>query len=150
METLYFLLGIPGLIFSFMGLVFLLVIRTTVRPDRTWITATGTIIQKEKNLRISFNKLINQDGIFANAPDRAPTFHYEVNGAEYETTSKVQQTPGFQIGSTVDILYNPDDPQQAVINSFIQKGTLFNIIGKVSLFLGATLLLIVLLIFIFN
>lgn len=150
METLYFLLGIPGLIFSFMGLVFLLVNRTTVRPDREWLTATGTIIQKEKNYSISLNNIINNKEILSSAPDRAPTFHYKVNGAEYETTSRVQQTPGFQIGSTVEILYNPDDPAQAVINSFIQKGTLFNIIGKFLFFLGASLLLTVLLIFIFN
>jgi len=150
MEALYLLLGIPGLIFSFMGLVFLLVSRTTVRPDREWLTTTGTIIQKEKNYSISLNNIINKKEVLSSAPDRAPTFHYEINGVEYETTSKVQQTPGFQIGSTVEILYNPDDPEQAVINSFIQKGTLFNIIGKALFFLGVSLLLTVLLIFIFN
>lgn len=150
METLYFILSIPGLIFSTMGLIFILVSRTTVRPDRDWLTTTGTIIQKEKNYSISLNNIINKKEILSTAPDRAPTFHYEVNGVEYETTSKVQQTPGFQIGSTVEVLYNPDDPEQAVINSFLQKGTLFNILGKTLFFFGATLLLIALLIFVFN
>lgn len=132
-----------------MGFVFLLVMRTTVRPDKDWLTAKGTIIRKEKNYHVSLGNIINKGEFISSAPDRAPTFHYEINGVEYETTSKVQQTPGFQIGSTVDILYNPDDPEQAVINSVIQKGTLFNIIGKILLSFGATLLLIALLFFIF-
>lgn len=150
MEALPFLLGIPGLIFSCMGIVFLLVSRTIVRPKKDWLTVTGTIIQKEKNYTISLGKIMNREGFAASAPDRAPTFHYEVNGIEYETTSKVQQSPGFQIGATVEILYNPEDPQQAVINSFLQKGTLFNIIGKIIFSFGLILLLIALLFFIFN
>ncbi len=150
MEDLYFLLGIPALIFSFMGLIFLLVSRTTVRPTKEWLTATGTIIQKEKNYTISLGKIINGEGFVSGAPDRAPTFQYEINGVEYETTSKVQQTPGFKIGSTVEILYNPADPQQAVINNFIQKGTIFNLIGKILITLGVILLLIPLFIFILN
>lgn len=150
MNNLYFLLGIPAIIFSMMGLMFLLVIRIAVRPSKEWLTTTGTIIQKEKNYSISLGKIINSEGFLSNQPDSAPTFRYEVNGIEYETTSKVRQTPGFKIDSTVDILYNPDDPQQAIINTIVQKGTIFNIIGKVLLSLGVILLLIALLIFILN
>lgn len=71
-------------------------------------------------------------------------------GIKHEKTSKIQQSPGFAIGSTVEILYDPEDPQQAVINSFIQKGTLLNIIGKILTLVSVILLIIAFFIFLFN
>lgn len=150
MEVAYMLLSIPATIFLVMGLIFLLVIKNINRPAKDWQMTTGTIIRKEKNYSISLGKIFNKEGIVSSLPDSAPTFQYEVNGIEYEKTSKVQQNPGFAIGSTVEILYNPEDPQQAVINSIIQRGTLFSVLGKIFISISVILLFIVLLIFIFN
>lgn len=150
MEVAYMLLSIPATIFLVMGLIFLLVIKNINRPAKDWQMTTGTIIRKEKNYSISLGKIFNKEGIVSSLPDSAPTFQYEVNGTEYEKTSKVQQNPGFAIGSTVEILYNPEDPQQAVINSIIQRGTLFSVLGKIFISISVILLFIVLLIFIFN
>lgn len=150
MELFYLFLGIPGVVFLFMGIIFLLVTRNTVRPEKHWLTTTGTIVQKEKNYHLSLGKIFNREGFVSRQPDSVPTFQYEIDGTEYETTSKVQQTPGFKIGSTVEVLYNPEDPQQAVINSFLQKGSIFNMIGKILTSLGVIHLLIALFIFIFS
>ena len=141
---------IPGFIFLFMGLVFLFVMRKVTKPEKDWKITTGIIIQKEKNMTISIGNFIKKNEIVSTLPDSAPTFEYEVNGIKHEKTSKIQQSPGFAIGSTVEILYDPEDPQQAVINSFIQKGTLLNIIGKILTLVSVILLIIAFFIFLFN
>lgn len=148
MELFFLFFIIPAVVFLFTGLIFLIVNRNTVRPKKYWLTTEGKIIQREKNFNISLGRIINREGFVSAQPDRAPTFQYVVDGVEHETTSKIQQTPGFAIGSTVEVLYHPDDPKQAVINSFIQKGSIFNIIGKILTSIGLILLFLALLSFI--
>jgi len=125
-----------------MGLIFLFVVRKVTKPEKHWPITTGTIIQKEKNMTLSIGNFINKGKFVSTLPDSAPTFQYEVNGIEYENTSDIQQDPGFAIGSTVEVLYDPDDPQKAVINSFIQKGTIFRVLGKIFTSIGLILLVI--------
>ena len=149
MEGFYLLFLIPGSIFFVMGIIFLFIIRKVTKPEKHWPITTGTIIQKEKNMTVSIGNFLNKGKLLSSGPDSAPTFQYEVNGIEYEKTSEIRQDPGFAIGSTVEILYDPDDPQQAVINSFIQKGTIFKVLGKLFTTMGGILLLITLYIIFF-
>lgn len=150
MEGFYLLFLIPGSILLIMGIIFLFVIMKVPKPEKHWKIAAGTIIQKEKNMTISFGNFINKGKFVSTQADSAPTFQYEVDDVEYEKTSIIEQSPGFAIGSTVEILYDPDDPQQAVINSFIQKGTIFRMLGKIFTSIGVILLVITLIILISN
>jgi len=149
MDGFYMIFLIPAMILLIMGLIFLFVIRKVTKPEKHWPITTGTIIQKEKNMTVSIGNFMNKGKLLSSGPDSAPTFQYEVNGIEYEKTSDIEQDPGFAIGSTVEVLYDPDDPQQAVINSFIQRGTIFSILGKIFTSIGSILLLIALYIILF-
>src|SRR5690625_610175 len=142
MDGFYMIFLIPAMILLIMGLIFLFVVRKVTKPEKHWPITTGTIIQKEKNMTLSIGNFINKGKFVSTLPDSAPTFQYEVNGIEYENTSDIQQDPGFAIGSTVEVLYDPDDPQKAVINSFIQKGTIFRVLGKIFTSIGLILLVI--------
>lgn len=142
MEGMYMLFLIPAGILLLMGIIFLFIMRKVTKPEKHWQLTSGMIVQKEKNLTVSIGNFMNKGKFVSTLPDRAPTFQYEVNGVTYEKTSKIEQEPGFAIGSTVEVLYDPNDPQQAVINSFIQKGTIFRILGKIFTWIGVILLLI--------
>lgn len=144
MEGFYLLFLIPGSIFLTMGLIFLFLMRKVTKPAKDWKLTTGIIIQKEKNYTISIGNFFNKGDFVSTQPDSAPTFQYEVNGIQYEKTSKIEQSPGFSIGSTVEILYDPEEPEQAVINTLIQKGTLINLISKILTLFGLILLIIAL------
>src|SRR5690625_2920919 len=98
MEGFYLLLLIPGSIFLTMGLIFLFLMRKVTKPAKDWKLTTGIIIQKEKNYTISIGNFFNKGDFVSTQPDSAPTFQYEVNGIQYEKTSKIEQSPGFSIG----------------------------------------------------
>lgn len=103
------------------------------RHSKTWLNIQGTIVKKGK--------------LFLNVPDRYPSFKYEVNGKVYEKTSSIYQTPGFKDGSIITILYNPDNPHQAIIDSFVQRGTVFKVLGYVFIGVGIFFLTISVIIF---
>lgn len=61
-------------------------------------------------------------------------FRFEMrkaSGTEYENTSSIHHTPGFRPGTRVTVRYNPEQPEQAIIDSFAQNGTVFVVVGYV-------------------
>lgn len=126
------LLLVGGILVSvpvFIGIIFVAIglIRSSASKD--WPRTDGVIIKKEQHYSLSLGKILNNESIKSNRPDQRPTFQFTVEGKDYIKTSAMQQTPGFQPGNTVTVLYNPDDPNQAVINTKAQRGTIFTIIG---------------------
>lgn len=149
MEALYITGGAFGAVFTILGVVFFTfgVLRT--RPLKNWEATTGIIIKKELNININLGKLLGDKSFIEKTPDYYPTFQYVVGGKTYESTSKVHQEPGFSPGKEVEVLYDPAAPQNAVINSFVQKGTLFTLLGGIFLSIGLLGLLAVLFGFLF-
>lgn len=116
--------GAPLLI---LGIVFLFIGLKLFPSTKHWLRTSALIVKKD-NLLMHF-------------PDRYPTFFYEVDGTTFQKTSTVHQQPGFKPDTIVEILYNPDDPQQAVIDSVAQRGTVFTIIGESLLIIALLFLL---------
>jgi hypothetical protein len=51
-----------------------------------------------------------------------PTFEYEFNGQSYTHVSSTStSSKEFEIGQTISILVDPKDPQEILVNSFMEK-----------------------------
>ncbi|MCW5876693.1 MAG: DUF3592 domain-containing protein [Anaerolineales bacterium] len=51
----------------------------------------------------------------------SPVFEYTVEGQQYGFESRnASSPPAYQVGQQVEILYNPEDPNDAVVNSFFE------------------------------
>ena len=101
--------------FLFLGAVFLTIGLMRRSQGKHWSVTEGVIVKK---------------GILLPSfPDRYPTVRYRVGETEYESTSSVYQTPGFRPGRRVIVRYNADRPEQAIIDSFAQNGTVFVVVG---------------------
>jgi hypothetical protein len=69
-----------------------------------------------------------------------PVFEYAFNGQSYQHTSSTSSSsPGYEIGAEVDVLVDPKNPREILINSFWEKwfvvvllgfmGTIFSGVG---------------------
>lgn len=65
-----------------------------------------------------------------------PTVRYIVDDKEYEFTSPSGQSPKLRTGKKVGVYYNPDDPNQAVIDTFAQRGSIYKLLGNIFLVFG--------------
>src|SRR5690606_24938017 len=75
--------------------------------------------------------------LFPGLPDNSPTIrNIAHDGNTYEKTSLITQRPSIAPSKNVPVMYNPDNPERAVINTFAQNGTAFIIIGSVTLGIG--------------
>lgn len=137
MNDLVFVLSIFTAIFFILGGIFFTIGHVKTRSQNMWDETTGVIIKKTNPPQIFKILFRNYD----KQPDYYPTVQYIVNGITYEKTSDVYQSPGLPPGKEVSVLYNPDDPEQAVINTFIQRGTIFKLIG--SILIGICILAII-------
>lgn len=147
MEGLYLGLGTIGLAFFVLGGIFLIYGLRRTRPIRNWEKTSGTIIQKEENLVITLGKILRNESFSQDIPDRYPTVEYEVNGQTYTNTSKISQQPGLKPGRIVEVLYNSNHPEQAVINTFVQRGSLFTLLGSIFLTLACIFLTMILIVY---
>src|SRR5699024_2537265 len=111
-----------------------------------WYRSKGIIVKRENNYTINIGGLLNQKNLVESIPDRRPTVQYTIDGVEYEHKSKIGQEPGFKPGTMVNIFYNPDDPEQVVIDSFAQRGTVFLVIGSILLGLGLIITIVMILV----
>jgi len=110
-------------------IVFFIIGLKIKRRTRNWTHSTGVIVQKEKHIIINLRTLLSGEGFESKVPDSRPTVQYEIDGTQYEYTSKIGQTPGFMPDTIVDIMYNPENPEEVVIDSFVQRGAVFLLIG---------------------
>lgn len=114
---------IPGGILTLLGSIFLAIGLVRKLPTKHWDETVGQVVKKGK--------------LFPGLPDNSPTFRYRAqDGNTYEKTSWITQRPGISPGKNVPVLYNPDNPERAIINTFAQNGTAFIIIGSVILGIG--------------
>lgn len=63
-----------------------------------------------------------------------PIVKYEANGTFYETQSSLGQRPHLPGGKKVKVFYNPDNPEEMIIDTFMQRGSFFFLVGSFFLF----------------
>ena len=65
-----------------------------------------------------------------------PTVKYVVDDKEYQFTSNAGQNPKLRTGKKVGVYYNPENPKEAVIDTFAQRGSIYKLLGNVFLVFG--------------
>lgn len=107
-----------GAIFITIGMV-----RTRMMSD--WITTTGQVINQRG------------DPLAGGMPARYPTFRWrDSSGVEHRRTSSVGASLGPRPGKLVPVKYDSRNPSRAVIDSSVQNGRIFTVIGIVIASMG--------------
>lgn len=107
---------LAGGIGALLGLVFIAIGWLRGRMVRGWTRTTGMIV--------------NRDGSTTGMPALYPTFQWrDQQGQEHRHTSIVRASLGPRPGKLVEVLYDPDEPSRGVINSAVQSGRIFLVIG---------------------
>lgn len=65
-----------------------------------------------------------------------PTVRYVVDGETYEVTSDIGQNPKLRAGKKVGVFYDPKKPEKIVIDTFIQRGSMFTLLGVILTSIG--------------
>lgn len=105
---------------SLLGLVFLGLGSLRCRMIRGWTRTSGIVV--------------NRDGSTTGGPAIYPTFRWrDQHGQEHQRTSAVRASLGPSPGKQVTVLFDPDQPSRAVIDSIAQSGQIFVVIGWVIL-----------------
>lgn len=124
-----------GLIFLFIGLVFSIIGWRFSKLIKLWEPTKGVIVPTNTDAKIVIgsNHARQEDN---------PTVKYTVNGVTYQSTSQVYQTPRMPIGKQVEERYNPKNPEEVMINTFVQNGTLFKLLGGIFGVVGFILIIV--------
>ena len=147
MEGFYLGFGVFSSVFFIIGAVFLFYGMNHSRSSKNWKITSGVIVKKEKITSPTLSKLFQGSNFLQNAPDRYPTVEYEVNGQTYTYTSKISQEPGLPPGKKVEVLYDPNKPDKALINTFVQRGGFFKLIGTLFFTIGSISYVILFIVF---
>jgi len=105
-----------------LGLIFLTIGLLRTRMCRHWLPTTGLIV--------------NRDGTIDGWPANYPTFTWTgPDGRVYRKTSSVRGGL-YRLGKEVPVLVDPQRPDRAMMDTFVQKGVICTVIGAVALGLG--------------
>lgn len=64
------------------------------------------------------------------------TVSYEVEGITYTNKLSISQQPALPFVGEVGVLYDPYQPEQAFIDTFIQWESVFTLIGSILIIIG--------------
>lgn len=62
-----------------------------------------------------------------------PIVKYEVDGVMYKQQSGIGQRHQLPSGKQVKVFYNPENPKEIIIDTFIQRGSSFFLVGSIFL-----------------
>lgn len=125
--------------FFLLGVIFFSIGFIRSQIAKKYERTTGVIVRGEKSSFLkhsNFNELIDKLYEGRTVPDKYPTVAYEVQGTTYTYKSAMSQQPGLPIGTEVDVLFNPNRPEKAMIDTFVQRGSLFTLLGSIFLVLA--------------
>ncbi|KHL10797.1 uncharacterized protein DUF3592 [Mumia flava] len=114
--------------FALLGTVFVLIGLLRRRMTRAWQPTRGTVVTR--------------DGSVHGLPSGYPTVQWQdTAGRTHRRTSIVRQSFPPRLGTTVPVLYDPDRPDRGVMDTAVQRGTVFVAVGAgllvIALLLGA-------------
>lgn len=99
-----------------LGLVFFLIGTIRRRMTARWTRTTGVVTTR--------------DGALVGSTSIYPTFMWQDQHGQWQRhTSNVKQSLGPRPGTQVPVLYDPDATHRGVIDSSVQNGRLFTVLG---------------------
>ena len=108
-----------------LGTIFIAIGTIRRKMMRNWVTTTGQVINKRG------------DPLAGGLPARYPTFRWrDSSGVEHRHTSSVGASLGPRPGKLVPVKYDPRNPSRGVIDSSVQSGRIFTVIGIVIAVMG--------------
>lgn len=108
-----------------LGMIFIAIGTIRRKMMRNWVTTTGQVINKRG------------DPLAGGMPARYPTFRWhDASGVEHRRTSSVGASLGPRPGKLVPVKYDPHNPSRGVIDSSVQSGGIFTVIGIVISVMG--------------
>lgn len=117
------MLLIATLPFLILGIIFFTIGYLKYRKTLVWPYTEGEVINESKEVH-KVGSLIS-----IKVEDDYPTVRYKVDGVEHTYRSNISQKPNLPRGKIVDIFYNPDNPEKALINIPLQNGSFFRLFG---------------------
>lgn len=119
-----------GLIFMGIGIIMLASVVYLMYTDYHFTKKAASVTGEV----LSYDSYYSSDSDGGGSTMYTPTFSYSYNGKEYTFTSSTSSSsPEFKIGEAVEILVDPDDPNNVLVNSFWERYLISVILG----FLGA-------------
>ncbi|TXL62009.1 DUF3592 domain-containing protein [Aeromicrobium terrae] len=120
-QAILLITGVPvGL-----GLVFWTIATLRTRMTRDWVRTTGLVVDRRTG---------RADG---GMPAIYPTFRWQDgHGNVHQRTSSVRASLGPAPGKQVPVLYDPIEPSRGIIDSYVQSGRIFYLVGGILLGLG--------------
>ncbi|MGH3459343.1 DUF3592 domain-containing protein [Aeromicrobium sp.] len=108
-----------------LGIVFLAIGLLRRRMMRGWVRTTGVVVDKRTGRADGGVRAIY------------PTFQWQDDsGRVHQRTSIVRQSLAPAPGKRVTLRYDPTEPSRAAIDSFVQNGSIFAVIGSVLVVVG--------------
>ena len=112
--------------FCLLGMILVTIGRLRTRMCEHWVPTTGLIVSRK--------------GATDGWPDRNPTFTWTgPDGRVYRRTSSVYGGL-YRLGRQVPVLVDPEQPQSAIMDTFVQKGVLVTVIGATLVGVGVFIL----------
>lgn len=154
METSGIITLVLGLIFGLLGLVFLIINnlnRKKAHKALAWPVASGTVTKTDIKEHTSVD---DEDGITSTTYEPVVEYTYQVMGQPYTSRriaygasqfdkntarQKVEQYPQ---GKTLEVRYNPDKPAEAVLETAVAGGKVFQVVGFLFLAIGLVCVLV--------
>src|SRR5699024_4474831 len=133
MESALLLIGLINTPLFILGMVFFLIGVLRSRKAKYYERTTGVIVAgaKKRLKKLPFMSEKTVDTLYKKriVSEPNPTVSYEVGGQTYTYRSSISQEPAIPIGKEVNVLYNPRNPEEALIDSFVQRGSIFTLVG---------------------
>lgn len=123
-----------GLIFMSIGGIMLAVVAYIIVSDYKFsqraVPVTGKVID--------YSSYYSTDSDGSGSTMYTPTFEYTYNGSKHTYTSSTSSSsPDFEMGESVEILVDPDNPGNVLVNAFWERWLLAVILGFMgSMFAG--------------
>ena len=136
-----------GAVFGILGLIFLIIAlrsRKKAKASQSWPTVPGTVTAAS----LQENREIDEDGSVSYTYEPVVQYRYAVMGHEY-VGSKIafgantfgraqaeQKVNAYPPGAAVTVHYNPDKPEEAVLETQAAGGSVFLIVGIIFLLIA--------------
>jgi len=101
-----------------LGGIFITIAAIRTRMTRGWVRTTGIVVDQRTG---------RADG---GIPALYPTFQWQdANGRVHQHTSMVSASLGPRPGKRLAVLYDPRNPARAILDTFVQSGRIFYLVG---------------------
>lgn len=142
-----------GLVFLLLGIIFLivgLVAMKRAKAAQSWPSIPGTVNRtdvvkhedsdSEGNSSVTYEPVVEYSYSVMGQPFSGKRIAFGTNRYNYKKAEEI--VTRYQVGSRVNVYYNPDKPKDAVLETVAAGGKLFTIIGAAMFGVGVVVFIV--------